>query len=320
MPEHIVDFMGRVHFTLIVVAFLLFSSLVAFADDLAPDPSADAASGLSLTAGRDIMLLPGEHVPLVIFDSKANKPIQVAKINWTIDGQSLDQASATSGALSVPDDNPFSTCTIYTAPAQPTTKPTELKASVGDNAPVVLTTKVTIVDEPNCFTVDGDTGFGKRTVFIQLGDRVIPSVAGVYNGPFKLLADQYFVRAFGVDKADANSHVTIELELGTGIRQPGTYAWQGGDNPRDVMISFLKKGFNSRNADNAGNLGTLGGSSTLLEPDPADKSGLVKGFFCGNMMWAEFGRPQLVQGHYRLDIKKHFVTVSGHFAVPKGNP
>jgi hypothetical protein len=310
------DAVGRIHLILIV-AFLLFSVQAVFADDT-PDPSADAASGLSLTTGRDITLSPGEHVPLVVFDSKAGKPVQVGKIDWTIDGQSLDQAPASAGSLTVPDDNPFGTSTIYTAPAKSPPVPIELKATIGTDAPVVLTAKVTIVNEPNCFIIDGDTGFGTKVSSVQLDNGVIPSVAGVYNGLAGMMVNHYIVRIFGFDKAD-HSNIRIEFDLGTGINPPGTYAWKGDPNPRGVTISIARIDFTSMSADSAGNATTFGGEVTFLEPDPSDKSGQVKGFFCGNLARLEMGI-QKVSGTYRFNVRQHPATVHGHFAVPKGNP
>ena len=42
--------------------------------------------------------------------------------------------------------------------------------------------------------------------------------------------------------------------------------------------------------------------------------GPVKGFFCGNLYW-----PEIIQGPGQryLGSKDHYVTVRGHFAVPK---
>jgi hypothetical protein len=304
-------------YLILIVAFLLLSAPAVFADNA--DPSADAASGLSLTTGHDITLMPGEHVPLVVFNSKTHMPIQVGKIDWTIDGQSLDQAPATAGALSVPDDNPFGTATVYTAPAQSPPKPIELKATVGTTTPIVLTTKVTIVNEPNCFIVEGDTGFGTKISSVQLENGgMLSPVAGVYNGPATMLVNHYFVRVFGYDKAD-HSDIRMEGDLGTGINLPGTYALLGGVNPRIIRISVSRIDFVSMDFDASGNPIPIGGSITFLDPDPTDKSGLVKGFICCNLLRMEMA-PQRVMGSFQFGVRKHSATLRGHFAVPKGNP
>jgi hypothetical protein len=309
--------MGRAYLAIaLAVAFMLHS--ISLADDATTIPSANTASGLALIPGPEITLNPGEHVPLIIFDPD-HKPVQVSKISWTIDGQSVSQADAAAGSLDVPDDNPYSTSTIYTAPAQAPARSTiELTASVAtSDPPVTLTTKVTIIKDPNWFTVDGDTGFGKKSVAIQLRDK-LPSGGGVYTGPIKLLANQFFIRIYGFDKLDSNSGVYALFNLGNDTNnQPGTYIWQAGQNAREVQINYGKKGFGSTKADSAGNVTSLDGSTTLLEPDPADKSGLVKGFFSGNMFWAEMQKPQLIRGRYVLNFRFHYVTMHGHFAVPK---
>ena len=310
--ELIVDLMGRIHLVLIV-AFLFLSSLTAFADDVAPNPSADSASGLSLTAGRDVVLMPGEHVPLVIFDSKANKPVQVAKISWAIDGQSIDQAPATAGALSVPDDNPFSTNTIYTAPAQPTTQPIELKATVGTDAPVALTTKVTIVNDPNWFVIEGDiTPHNPLVVTIQITSG-FPSTAGVHHGPNPIEKDRYFVTVWGVDKNNPKTHAESGLNLGRIANdQTGTFQWATGNSQCGAVLVYNVTAYSDLTLDRPGKFDTLGGSTTLLEPGPNDNSGLVKGFYSGNLNWVE-----MLPGGGPPRFKTHYVTVRGHFAVPK---
>jgi hypothetical protein len=308
---------GRAYLAVaLAAAFILHS--ISLADDATTTPSPNTASGLALIPGPEITLNPGEYVPLIIYDPN-HKPIQVAKISWTIDGQSVDQAGAAAGSLDVPDDNPFSTSTIYTAPAQVPAKSTiELTASVAtSDPPVTLATRVTLIKDPNWFTVDGDTGFGKKSVAIQLRDNM-PSGAVTYTGPIKLLANQFFIRIYGFDKLDPNSGLYALLNLGTGTNnQPGTYIWQTGDNAREVQVNYGKKGFGSSKGDNAGNVTSLDGSTTLLEPDPAEKLGLVKGFFSGNMYWAEMGKPQMFGGRLTINVQYHYVTMHGHFAVPK---
>jgi hypothetical protein len=310
--------MGRAFLAVaLTVVFTLHS--ISLADDATTKPAANTASGLALTPGPEITLNPGEHVPLIIFDS-AHKPVQVSKISWTIDGQSVSHAGDATGSLDVPDDNPFATSTIYTAPAQVPAKSTmEFQASVDtSDPPVTLTTKITIIKDANWFTVDGDTGFGSKSVAFQLNDK-LPSGGGVYSGPFKLLANRYLVRIYGNDTLDSNSRVTALFDLGNDTNnQPGTYVWQAGENEREVNFDYGKKGFRSTDIDSAGNGTALVGSTTLLEPDPADKSGLVKGFFSGNMFWAEMGKTKFIRGRPVFDIKMHYVTMHGHFAVPKG--
>jgi hypothetical protein len=309
--------MGRAYLAVaLAVVFILHS--ISLADDATTNPAVNTASGLTLIPGPEITLNPGEHVSLIIFDAN-HKPIQVSKISWTIDGQSISPDGSPAGSLDVPDDNPFATSTIYTAPAQVPAKSTmELKASVAtSDPPVTLTTKITVIKDGNWFTVDGDTGFGSKSVAVQLNSQ-LPSGGGVYAGPIKLLANQYLIRIYGTDKLDSYSRVTALLNLGNDTNnQPGTYVWQAGDNAREINYDYGKKGFRSNKIDNGGNETALDGSTTLLEPDPADKSGLVKGFFSGNMFWGEMGKTQWIRGRPVFDIKFHYVTMHGHFAVPK---
>jgi len=300
----------------LAVVFILHS--ISLADDATTNPAANTASGLAFTPGPEITLNPGEHVPLIVFDSD-HKPVQVSKISWTIDGQSIDQADAAAGSFDVPDDNPFATSTIYKAPARVPAKSTmEIKASVAtSDPPVTLTTKITIIKDANWFTVDGDTGFGSKSVAVQLNNQ-LPCGGGVYGGPIKLLANRYLIRFYGSDKLDSSSQVIALFDFGNDTNnQPGTYVWQAGKNVREVRIAYGEKCFQSLRIDNGGNETSLDGSSTLLEPDPADKSGLIKGFFSGNMFWGEMEKPKLIHGRHVFDIKMHYVTMHGHFAVPK---
>jgi hypothetical protein len=305
--------MGRVYLALTFAVVCLFHSM-SRADDTAPAPPAASSSGLTLTPGPDIILMPGEHVPLTITDSSTNKPVQVSKISWTIDGQSIEQPGHPAGSLDVPDDNPFATSTIYTAPAQVPAKPMELKASVATaDPPVILTAKIRIINEPNWFAIEGDVPHGTPTSVSIVADSRLPSDAGPYNGPFRLMQGQYLVTVFGTDKVNPSSRAKISLTLGRiASGTTGTFPWIASRDSVGAEIFCANQGLIDWVVGDYAKPATLGGSTTLLEPVANDNSGLVRGFFAGNLVWLE-----MIQSHRPIDFKKHYAFVQGHFAVPK---
>jgi hypothetical protein len=119
----------------------------------------------------------------------------------------------------------------------------------------------------------------------------------------------------GTDKSDPKSRVDFSVDFGADAKgQAGTYPWLGADRSLGATVTVGDKGFLPIDLIASNFRGKLDGSATILEPGPNDTSGLVKGFFCGNLYW-----PEIIQGpggRY-LGSKDHYITVRGHFAVPK---
>lgn len=298
---------------LLLGAVMFFTcSVTGLADDSAPARAATDASGFKLMPGSEIVLTPGEQTSLTVFDTAADKSIQAAKLSWTINGQPIDQAGPGAGSLQIPQKDPAATNTVYIAPSQVPAKSTmQLKAVVSaSGASVALTARITILSDPNWFAVEGDAPAG-NPLFVPIRlDPKLSSRAGPYDGRSKLMKGEYFVWVLGTDKGNANTRVKAVLGLGKMSNgQKGTFSRTSGPDTCGVEVDYLNTicfDWTIKGTKPA----TLGGYTALLETDPKDSSGLVRGFYAGNLVWMELL-------HLSREVKPHYVTIRGHFAVPE---
>ncbi len=127
---------------------------------------------------------------------------------------------------------------------------------------MVLKTKITIVTDPNSFTIDGDTGLGTRTFSVQIGGP-FPSRAGPEGGPIKYAANDYLVQVSGTDKSDPKTRVDFTVDFGAGAKgQAGTYPW-GADRSLGATAGVGDKGFMSLDLSASNFRGKLDGSATI---------------------------------------------------------
>jgi hypothetical protein len=292
----------------IALAFCFLGFSVLHADDAPPAQTPDAPADLVLAPGPHITLELGEQTELGVFDNRVQKVVDPATITWTVNGQAIGQLDAAMGTL-VPAGGDSTGSVVYKAPDKlPFEKTIDFTATFSDSGtPVTLKGDIVLIDEPNWFLIDGDTGIGRKEVSIQLGS-LIPSNAGMYAGPFTMLKGHFIVQIHGNVKGDPKSDVNVGVDLGP-FGQPGTYEWHVGQPyvGADIACSFAPSEYVSHRMN--GSSGTLVGSTTILKPDANDPPGLVKGFFSGQMAWSEMNKTN-------HSFQERFITTRGHFALP----
>ena len=268
-------------------------------------PPSDAKDFV-LHPDSDVTLMLEEHVEFSVLDSAGHNTLDGKKITWSINGHAIGEIDPALGTLAPKERNNLSLTVVYKAPAKiPDDKKLSIVADIeGPGGSTLLKRNIIIVDEPNWFAFDGDTGIGHKAITVEL-DPTGRSEAGVGILPSVIEKDSFSVHAVGFNKDDHKENIIIDLSLGPNS-QPGTYSWHLRSPRIGADISFLLKHYSSLNFGS--NIATLEGATTIIEPDLNDLPGSVKGFYSGRLRWGE---------HQGLKVNSHYLTVNGHFIVPR---